>query len=420
MHIPIPLFDQPQYLNEPLHPSLKSHLMDTGIDSIEHEFELCKSFLLNYRSSPDTYNAYRREIERLCQWAWWVNQSSLCSLTRNHILNYIDFITRPPTHWIATQSSPRFTADITGRIPNSKWRPFLVRPKKIDLKKGHTQTHVANYTMTDSTLRSLFAGISTFFTYLQQEQMIHHHPVQSIRQKSRFFKKTQVKRISRTLSPLQWSTILRCTQQHATLHPHFNRHRFILSMFYLLGLRISELVPTHRHTPVMGDFFKDQHHLWWFTTIGKGYKEREIAVPDELLRELIQYRTYLGLSTRLPTRGESTPLLPKIKGQGSIGLRQLRKMVQASFDLAIEHLSHHASIDEADELSVATTHWLRHTAISVDVQHRRRTHVRDDVGHENIAITDLYVDIDRVARHQSAQHKSLMPQDSTCIDDADE
>ena len=41
--------------------------------------------------------------------------------------------------------------------------------------------------------------------------------------------------------------------------------------------------------------------------------------------------------------------------------------------------------DEAQDLDSATVHWLRHTAISVDVAQRPREHIRDDAGHENAA-----------------------------------
>jgi len=63
--------------------------------------------------------------------------------------------------------------------------------------------------------------------------------------------------------------------------------------------------------------------------------------------------------------------------------------------------------DEAQDLATATVHWLRHTAISADVEHRPREHVRDDAGHENASITDRYIDTDRAARHESAKHKTL-------------
>src|SRR5260364_397025 len=57
--------------------------------------------------------------------------------------------------------------------------------------------------------------------------------------------------------------------------------------------------------------------------------------------------------------------------------------------------------DEAEALSEATVHWLRHTGISEDVKHRPREHVRDDAGHSSSAITDKYIDIELRARHAS-------------------
>ena len=65
--------------------------------------------------------------------------------------------------------------------------------------------------------------------------------------------------------------------------------------------------------------------------------------------------------------------------------------------------------DEAEDLATATVHWLRHTAISSEVEYRPREHIRDDVGHENPATMDKYIDTDRLARHQSAQGKKLKP-----------
>jgi hypothetical protein len=64
-------------------------------------------------------------------------------------------------------------------------------------------------------------------------------------------------------------------------------------------------------------------------------------------------------------------------------------------------------MEEAERLSAATVHWLRHTGISEDVKHRPREHVRDDAGHGSSAITDRYIDVERAERHASARHKKI-------------
>ena len=135
---------------------------------------------------------------------------------------------------------------------------------------------------------------------------------------------------------------------------------------------------------------------------------RDVAVPDELLEALKRYRTHLDLPP-LPHRDESTPLFPKLKGKQGLGTRQIRNIVQTVFDHAIDQLHRADKADEAEDLATATVHWLRHTAISSEVEYRPREHIRDDVGHENPATMDKYIDTDRVARHQSAKSKRLKP-----------
>jgi len=215
-------------------------------------------------------------------------------------------------------------------------------------------------------------------------------------------------RVTRKLSKLQWHHVISTAQEMAASDSQHERTLFLISTFYLLGLRISELSYQGERLAIMGNFAPDKDGLWWYTTIGKGNKLRDIAVPDELLSALKKYRVSLNLSP-LPSRQESTPLLPKLRGKTGLGSRQIRNLVQQVFDFAILKLRALEKIDEADDLETATVHWLRHTAISTDIESRPREHIRDDVGHENASTMDKYIDIDRVARHQSAQFKKLKP-----------
>ena len=50
----------------------------------------------------------------------------------------------------------------------------------------------------------------------------------------------------------------------------------------------------------MNHFFKDSDENWWFTTVGKGNKQRQIAVSDTMLEALKRWRLHLGL-TSLPS-----------------------------------------------------------------------------------------------------------------------
>ena len=125
------------------------------------------------------------------------------------------------------------------------------------------------------------------------------------------------------------------------------RTLFIITALYAMYLRISELAASKRWTQKMCDFYRDHDGNWWFITVGKGNKQRQIAVSDAMLRSLKRYRKYLGLSA-LPSPADITPLITKIKGKGPItNTTYIREIVQACFDQAIIKLNEDGHLEEA-------------------------------------------------------------------------
>jgi hypothetical protein len=229
-----------------------------------------------------------------------------------------------------------------------------------------------------------------------------------IRQKSKYIKKVQEKPKIRRLSELQWQYVIEVTKELAEQNPKFHeRTLFILSALYSMYLRISELAASKRWIPKMNDFARDGDNNWWFTTVGKGNKQRQIAVSDTMLEALKRWRQHLMLPS-LPSISEDNALIPKMLGKGPVSCTSsIRYIVQNCFDQAIIKLEKDGFLEEAESLMVATVHWLRHTGISDDVKIRPREHVRDDAGHSSSAITDKYIDIELRERHRSARNKII-------------
>ena len=124
------------------------------------------------------------------------------------------------------------------------------------------------------------------------------NPVALIRQKSKFIRKNQGPAKIRRLSDLQWQTVIRVAQEMAEMKPEFHeRTLFIMSTLYAMYLRISELTANARWIPNMNHFYRDHDGNWWFTTVGKGNKQRQIAVSNAMLKALKRWRQYLGLSS---------------------------------------------------------------------------------------------------------------------------
>ena len=393
---PLAFFDTLKEMRNPFKQPLKSleHLAVDAPGEVIDDYQCAAEFIYSYRGSPDTFSTYRREIEHFLHWCLVIAKKPLKQIVREDIETYVEFSKQPPSNWVGQKNVPRFLLRQGERVPNHDWRPYV-----------HAS---GEFAISQSALQSLFSVLSSFFNFLIQESYLSANPVAQIRQKSKFLRKQQIQSKIRRLSPLQWDFVIATAESMAAEQPQVHeRTLFVMNALFAMYLRISELVDTSRWQPQMGHFQADQEGNWWFLTVGKGNKEREISVSDAMLEALKRYRLSRGLLS-LPIPGESAPLVHKTRGKGGIGsTRQIRGIVQKCFDAAAQKMRAYGFSEDAERLSAATVHWLRHTGISEDVKHRPREHVRDDAGHGSSAITDRYIDVERAERHASARQKLI-------------
>lgn len=400
---PQAIFDTPEKLAfEAITPA---HLLKVHA-CVLTDYKCAHAFLYAYKDNTDTYNAYRRETERLLLWSWHIREKSLLDLKRTDIEEYLKFCQKPLKSWIGFKRTPHYIDRSGERIPNPEWRPFVASISKAETKDGKTVSKT-QYSLSSKSFKEIFGILKSLFNFLIQNEMTELNPIQQIKQQSKFLRKRQGPTKIRRLSQLQWDFVLDTTRALAADDPKHQRSLFILTALYSMYLRISELTATARWTPTMNDFSKDREGNWWFTTVGKGNKERQIAVSNSMLEALKRWREHLNLS-HTPAKSDDSPLLPKERGAGPIkSVTVIRKIVQHCFDCAEAQMEKEGFIEEAVHLREATVHWLRHTGISDDVKHRPREHVRDDAGHSSSLITDLYIDVEPQARHASAKTKKL-------------
>lgn len=363
--IPLPLFDTLEKIDATPLPVF-NYLDSLKIPAARHEFNLCKTYLKQYSSSKDTFTSYRREIERLIHWGWLICKKSLIEMEDNDIRNYLQFIDNPPKSWMTTKIVNRFFDTPQGlRLPNPLWRPFVVKVPKVDHRLGKAPNK-ADYQLSSKSIEAIFAILSSLFSFLQQGEYVTLNPISLLHQKKGFIQRQQTRQhthpVIRKLSSVQWLSVIATSQEMAREDHRHERTCFLMSAFYLLGLRISELAYTSSRMTMMSNFAPDQWGRWWYTTIGKGNQVRHRPVPYELLLMLKRYRTSLNL-TPLPHREENMPLFPKLKGKKGLGSRQIRNLVQLVFDRAIERLKNEDKMEEAQALAAATVHWLRHPTL---------------------------------------------------------
>jgi site-specific recombinase XerD len=419
---PRPLFDTHEYVQEQYKECLSNNshfIISTWLqqcfsnsrttlpDYASKDYQHVLHFLYSYRGSLDTFNSYRRELERLIQWSWVIQKKSISTLKRTDIETFIEFCQKPDPQWVGVKTVSRFIIENGRRQPNPEWRPFIVRVSKKQFQDG-LRADISNFELSSEGVKQIFAILGSFYNYLIEEEISEINPISQIRQKSKFVRRHQVAPMIRRLSDQQWQAVINTAHQLATEDPEkHERTLFIMQTLYGMYLRISELTANRRWSPTMRDFFRDANGDWWFKTVGKGNKLRQIAVSDAMLEALKRWRAFLHL-TGLPSPDEQTALIPKTKGKGAItSTRAIRSIVQLCFDKAIERLREEASHEESELLRSATVHWLRHTGISDDVKIRPREHVRDDAGHGSSAITDRYIDVELRERAKSAKNKLI-------------
>jgi len=129
-----------------------------------NEFKYARDFLYSYKDNLQTFNAYRREIERFLAWCWFYTNQSLLEVRREQFEEYIKFCTAPPISWIGFKKVPRFVLDshhLGLRIPNPKWRPFVVTLPKY-LHHQDVELDRSSYVLSQKSLQEIFAIMSSF------------------------------------------------------------------------------------------------------------------------------------------------------------------------------------------------------------------------------------------------------------------
>lgn len=115
-----------------------------------------------------------------------------------------------------------------------------------------------------------------------------------------------------------------------------------------------------------------------------------------------------GLSS-LPLAGENHPIIEKIRGRGGMTSRQLSRLVQEVFDATYEQMKLKFGEENASKFKEASTHWLRHTGASLEIERGRALKdVSEDLGHASMATTDtVYVQTENKKRAASGKNREV-------------
>ncbi|OLL31344.1 integrase [Burkholderia sp. SRS-W-2-2016] len=354
--------------------------------SARNDLDAVRAWLSNYADTKTTFDNYRKEAERLLLWAVVQLGKPLSSLTHEDLLLFKAFIAdpQPAARWVSATGGKFARGD-------ERWRPF-------------------NGPLSAASQRQALIILNAMFTWLVNAGYLRGNPMALLRQRA----KRSAPRVTRYLSISLWDEVKLFVEQlprdSDAQRAYYARCRWLSTLFYLQGMRISEVAGGQ-----MGQFFRrlgaDGQDQWWLETLGKGDKERIVPVSGELIQELRSYRTTNGLAA-LPGRSEDTPLVLPFKGRNRCLSRSaIHDAIKGIFAGAATWLRARGPefADRADELERASAHWLRHTAGShqADGGVDLRT-IRDNLGHVSLNTTSLYLHTEDDTRHTETVKRHRM------------
>jgi integrase/recombinase XerD len=349
--------------------------------SARNDLEALHAWLSRFSDTPTTFANYRKESERLLLWSTGERGKALSSLTNEDMLDYQSFLQdpQPVERWVMANHCKVSRTHVD-------WRPFS-GPLSV------------------SSQRQAITILNTLFSWLVTAGYLAGNPLSLSRQR----KRQSAPRVVRYLEDDLWDSVKSMVASMPQDTPrnieHSRRVRWLFSLLYLCGLRISEVCGNN-----MGRFFsrrdRDGTLCWWLEILGKGGKTRLIPATSELMTELSLYRTHYGLTVH-PTVDEATPLLLPIGGRCEPMTRSaIHEVVKSVFRKQASAWRSESPFREADakHIEQASTHWLRHTAGShmanknMDIRH-----VRDTLGHESLNTTSGYLHSGDDLRHKDTE-----------------
>lgn len=354
--------------------------------------------------SEHTFTRFRSEVEKFLLWAFLIKDQPIDTYRKRDILEYIDFCWRPPVSWICLNNQEKFKLESGVYQQNKKWAPYRLMVSKAD----RSEPDKKKYRPSQESLHATFTALNAFYKHLMDEEYSYGNPIQIAKKDCQYFiQDAQVKEVKR-LSESQWQYLLDTAELMADQDPQYERNLFLIASLKTLFLRISEYSERPKWTPTMSHFWQDQDQNWWLKIYGKGRKVRDVTVPDSFLTYLRRYRCYRGLSS-LPVHGEQHPIVEKLRGQGGMTARQLSRLAQAVFDQAFDKMKQDQGEEKAMKFKEATTHWLRHTGASLEVERGRvLKDLSEDLGHATMATTDtVYVQSDDKKRAESGKKREV-------------
>ena len=368
-----------------------------------HDLAAIHSWLSLKDGNAKTYNAYKKELERLLLWALLERGKALSSLNTDDCKAYVHFL---KTLTVADHQWVTLAPAIKGQ---GSWKPFTYRiPKNrdgsADANPGPERPALV---LSPRSVNYAKTVISSCMDWLVKQDYLKHNNFDGVASIKFAQAKSQANNRAFTLKQMQ----LVFAYAEAQVVPdspaflHGRRTLYVLRLAFSTGLRIHELAAAS-----FGDIEcleDDSGEHYFLRVVGKNSKERKTSLPNAFIEELKDYLKLRGLPSHFDFLPQQAPLIPSLRDQGGrkhLSPAGIHKALAAFFDQMFTDLENGGNADPrlAAKLRRASAHWLRHSYGSYLANDRQvpLAYIRDELGHANISTTSLYLNTDAKQRQK--------------------
>lgn len=366
-----------------------------------HDLEAINSWLSLKDDNVKTYQAYKKELERLLLWAVLERGKAISSLNTDDCRAYIKFLktlTTADDTWVTLQPANK---------SYGKWKPFYYRAKKSGPGPSLEPADLPQRVLSPKSINYAKTVIASCMEWLVKQNYLKHNNFQDI--PTLKFAQTKLQTNNRAFTLKQMQVLFAYAQaQINPASPEYMAHRrilFILKFAFSTGLRIHELAAAS-----FGDIecLEDESGEHYFLrVVGKHSKIRKTSLPLVFNEELQDYLRFRGLPSDFDFVPHQAPLIPSLRDKTArkhLSSAGIHKILAAFFEQMFNHLEvdEHADKRLVNKLRQASTHWLRHSYGSYLANDKQvpLTYIRDELGHANISTTSLYLNTDAKQRQK--------------------
>ncbi len=368
-----------------------------------HDLAAVHSWLSSKDGNAKTYNAYKKELERLLLWSVLERGKALSSLNTDDCKAYVQFL---KTLTVADHQWVTLAPAIKGQ---GSWKPFTYRnPKRVAMPAdGNQVPPQPARVLSPRSVNYAKTVISSCMDWLVKQQYLKHNNFDGIAGIKFGQAKSMANNRAFTLKQMQRVFIYAESQvvPDSPAFLHGRRTLYILKLAFSTGLRLHELAAAS-----FGDIEcleDDAGEHYFLKVVGKGSKERKTSLPQAFIEELKGYLRLRGLPSQFGFLPQQGPLIPSLRdkaGRKHLSPAGLHKVLAAFFDRMLGDLEAGGNADPrlAGKLRQASAHWLRHSYGSYLANDRQvpLAYIRDELGHANISTTSLYLDTDAKQRQK--------------------